>query len=268
MSSINVGSLRRLLDRGDFSVSEVSIPPAAAPLARHRHERAQLHLVLEGEYAEDARDGRHALGPGSILFRPAGELHANEFGDDAVHGVLIEFDGTPAGSGLPGLSAERPLYLSAPGSGALRFDFDREVGRKDAESETALTGLALCAVAEVSRLARGAAERRRPPAWVAKAVALVKRRSADDLRLARLAAAVGVSPVQLAAAFRRHLRCSVGEFLQGERLERARRLLVESDAAISEIALECGFCDQAHLTRVFRKRLGSTPAEFRRDRRP
>jgi AraC family transcriptional regulator len=47
-------------------------------------------------------------------------------------------------------------------------------------------------------------------------------------------------------------------------VDAARRLLSETERPIADIALETGFTDQSHLTRVFRRCLGETPAGFRR----
>ncbi|MFK8111774.1 MAG: helix-turn-helix transcriptional regulator, partial [Rubripirellula sp.] len=57
-------------------------------------------------------------------------------------------------------------------------------------------------------------------------------------------------------------------YLQRIRVDEASRLLVSSDLSISEIALETGFYDQAHLTRTFRRWMGMTPSEFRRESLP
>jgi AraC-like DNA-binding protein len=56
----------------------------------------------------------------------------------------------------------------------------------------------------------------------------------------------------------------VGAFVRAERVELAKRALVESRETVSAIAAELGFADQAHLTRVFRDATGWTPAAFRR----
>ncbi|NGO55341.1 helix-turn-helix domain-containing protein, partial [Allomesorhizobium camelthorni] len=47
------------------------------------------------------------------------------------------------------------------------------------------------------------------------------------------------------------------------RLDHARHLLLRTDRSISSIALECGFCDGSHLSRVFRLQYLRTPQEFR-----
>jgi AraC family transcriptional regulator len=60
---------------------------------------------------------------------------------------------------------------------------------------------------------------------------------------------------------------SYGEMVRRLRLDRARRLLSETELPLAEVALESGYCDQSHLTRTFRAELETTPAAFRRSRR-
>ena len=52
-----------------------------------------------------------------------------------------------------------------------------------------------------------------------------------------------------------------------KRIEKARDLLRLTDLMIAEVAFLCGFCDQSHLTRVFSRRVGMTPVEWRRTSR-
>jgi AraC-like DNA-binding protein len=83
-----------------------------------------------------------------------------------------------------------------------------------------------------------------------------------------------------------HLRATLQRFLEGAsrepkrapgeglqesaarfRVERATRLLRETDQPFSCIALEAGFCDQSHMNRTFRRVLGRSPAAVRQERR-
>jgi transcriptional regulator GlxA family with amidase domain len=50
------------------------------------------------------------------------------------------------------------------------------------------------------------------------------------------------------------------------RLQRAGHLMITSTASLSEIALNVGFSDQAHLCRLFRQAFGQSPANWRRER--
>lgn len=72
-----------------------------------------------------------------------------------------------------------------------------------------------------------------------------------------------------ACLFARQFRRSFGTppyaFVKARRLEKARQLLATTTLPIKAVALDCGFCDQAHLTRMFAAEFGSTPAVFRQN---
>ena len=55
-----------------------------------------------------------------------------------------------------------------------------------------------------------------------------------------------------------------GQYLTSLRLKAVMNQLKATDRCISEIALETGFFDQSHLTRIFKKERGLTPGEYRR----
>jgi AraC family transcriptional regulator len=54
-------------------------------------------------------------------------------------------------------------------------------------------------------------------------------------------------------------------YVAARRVDRAKQLLRTSSESLSVIALECGLCDQSHLTRVFRRVVGRTPGGWRRE---
>jgi AraC family transcriptional regulator len=69
--------------------------------------------------------------------------------------------------------------------------------------------------------------------------------------------------MHLARAFRQHYGASVGEFVRQRRLDFVCRELVASERPVAELALEAGFADQSHLTKIFNRALGTTPARYR-----
>jgi AraC family transcriptional regulator len=70
--------------------------------------------------------------------------------------------------------------------------------------------------------------------------------------------------------FARAFKCTFGYsphvFLMRRRTERAQGLMLKTNAPLAEIALECGFADQAHLSRLFLRFTGERPASWRRAR--
>ncbi|QBD80404.1 AraC family transcriptional regulator [Ktedonosporobacter rubrisoli] len=90
---------------------------------------------------------------------------------------------------------------------------------------------------------------------------------AQDLSVAELAAAANVSPSHFARLFKRTIGMAPHEYLIACRIECAKKLLLTEDISIHEIASQCGFADQSHLTRHFQRMVGVTPGELRKDRR-
>lgn len=84
-----------------------------------------------------------------------------------------------------------------------------------------------------------------------------------SLSLAAIAGACGLSPTHFARRFKVAVGVPPHQRLMQLRIERAKRLL-HGDMPIVEIALSCGFVHQEHLTRIFGRATGMTPASYRR----
>lgn len=87
---------------------------------------------------------------------------------------------------------------------------------------------------------------------------------AVGLDLRSMAEVLGLTPCLFARQFRGSFGRPPYTFVTARRLERAKCLLARTDAPIKTVAADCGFSDQAHLTRMFRAATGKTPAVFRR----
>src|SRR4051812_31196956 len=103
-----------------------------------------------------------------------------------------------------------------------------------------------------------------PPQWLVQAKAILCARFKDRLRLDELAEEVAVHPAHLAKSFRRYFGCTVFEFLHSLRLKEALRLVCAEQTTVGHAALEAGFCDHAHLTRLCRRELGASPIELKK----
>lgn len=84
------------------------------------------------------------------------------------------------------------------------------------------------------------------------------------IRVAELAAVAGCSVDALERRVRRAFHRSPGQLVLTARIDRARTLLTGSDATLAQIALDCGFYDQAAFSRTFARLTGQTPGQFRR----
>ena len=85
----------------------------------------------------------------------------------------------------------------------------------------------------------------------------------EPLRIPDLAARAGLSPFRFDQRIRTVFGFSAGQYLSRLRIDRACDRLRHSEASLSELALECGYADQAAFTRQFHKTVGLTPGAYR-----
>lgn len=85
----------------------------------------------------------------------------------------------------------------------------------------------------------------------------------ERLDLPRLARIAGLSPSRFHAVFRAAFGMAPTRWLQERRLGRARELLAGSDLPVHQVAERAGFNDPFHFSRIFKRRQGVPPAEYR-----
>lgn len=85
----------------------------------------------------------------------------------------------------------------------------------------------------------------------------------SSIRLEDLAQEVGLGVWTFSRKFKESFATSPHAFVTEQRVQKARTLLAGGRFAIKEVAYMCGFSDQAHLTRVIRLRLGTTPGQLK-----
>ena len=84
-----------------------------------------------------------------------------------------------------------------------------------------------------------------------------------ELGLAEIAEAAYLSEFHFARLFKKITGATPHAYLASLRIERARRLLAESDLSIADVGAEVGYTSQSHFTKIFREATGMTPKAFR-----
>ncbi|BCJ39820.1 AraC family transcriptional regulator [Actinoplanes ianthinogenes] len=98
------------------------------------------------------------------------------------------------------------------------------------------------------------------PSSVAHRIWAALRRAGGAVRVEDLVAEAGCSHRHLVEVFRREVGLTPKRAARVVRYERAARLLRARQTTLAAVAAECGYCDQPHLTREFRRFSGVTPA--------
>jgi AraC family transcriptional regulator len=261
-SPITLGDKIRSFEVGGFVFTETAHKPNQT-LPRHSHEQPNIAFILDGSFTEILNNRTFECGPQSLIVKPAGEAHANQYGRSGMHCLLIEARPQKLESLHPVAKAfNRVNHVRGAMLSRLAIRIYHEMLLMDSASLLAIEGLSLELMAELSRHPDFLSERRLPR-WLQRAKELLHAQFSEPLSLATIAKTVGVHPVHLAREFRKFYGCTPGEYLRALRIEFACRMLSTSHMPLIEVSLAAGFSHQAHFSRLFKRQIGMTPAEFR-----
>jgi AraC family transcriptional regulator len=127
-------------------------------------------------------------------------------------------------------------------------------------------GLVMSLLIDVLQLRRSAPRQRgKLAAWqLRRAVEYIEENCERNIRLEELAVLTNMSQSHFSHAFKASTGLPPHRWQTNARLVRAKQLLLSGETALTDVAAETGFSDQAHFTRVFRKVVGTTPASWKR----
>lgn len=243
MQSFSGASVRRVIDRSGTQVPE------------HAHDWPVLSLFVMGSYLNETEIGGKFICSPSAVFYRAGAAHRNTVAAVGFEQIEIEFDPAWLGTDfLPSMPVARWIGGES-GAQARRLVHICEADSPESHLRAALRGYLQCANVQPQLVSA---------AWVDR----LRRRLQEDtsLKVADLARELGRHPSWTGSVYRH----ATGEGLQQTaarlRVERATRLLRETDQPYASIALDTGFCDQSHMNRTFRRVLGRSPTAVRQDR--
>ncbi len=231
---------------GDVTLSKTIYEPGML-MGAHVHQLPYVSLVVEGRYTEHRHDAPVQLHRDMLVFHPAGEEHADCVHDVSMATVNIEYRSRR----LPA----RFLYAKGPDVDVLTH---RLLSALDAPHRNVTASIAAIDAFLLSRAPRCEPS---PQMLVARS-ALAER----DRR--RSVAAIAHELDMHRAVLHRTFKATYGESLRTNaakrRLGAAAMLLTTSSAVIAEIAAECGYYDQSHFCRQFKRWTGMSPSRYRR----
>jgi AraC-like DNA-binding protein/ligand-binding sensor protein len=101
------------------------------------------------------------------------------------------------------------------------------------------------------------------PANITRAREFIAQHHADDLCLETVAKAVHMSTFYFCKQFKKATGLSFTDYLGRLRVEKAKEMLLNPQARVSEVAFDAGFQSITHFNRIFKKHTGQSPTEYR-----
>jgi AraC family transcriptional regulator len=245
----------------------------------HYHTHHVLHIQLNGvtgvEFRLEKGDRVQYIRNGNIFIAPANVNHSSVLLDDNSEFIVLDLNPQFAASCtreshdldcleiVPGCVQSDSLIYEI--GLALKAELTTDGLGNRFYAESLFTALSAHLLRKYSspNLKILKSEDGLPKYKLQKAIAYINEHLDRDIRLADLAKAVGMSQYYFCRCFRQSMGISPYQYAIGQRIARAKQLLNRKDLAIADIALRCGFANQDHLTKMFRRLVGVTPKVYR-----
>ena len=229
----------------------------------HTHDSWTVLLVDRGAIRYDLDRRARGAEPSMVSVLPPHIVHDGRPASDAGYRKRVLYVETSVlGEELIGRAVDRPMVMDGSVRARVSALHDALRCRDDLfEAETRLAFLA-----ERIRASLGHRLPDRPDVHGQEAAEMLRAyldgNLFEPLTLRTAADLVGIGETQLARAFSDTFGIPPHAYLIGRRLDAARRRILDGQP-LADVAVEVGFCDQAHFTRRFRHFLGTTPGRFR-----
>jgi len=205
-------------------------------LSRHRHRGSYLALVVSGGYEEAGDRGRHRVHAGDFVVHGGFEAHLNRY--DAT--------------GAEVLNLALPRWMEPQSALMETSDPDTAVRLAERDPREAVAYL-------VSNMRPRKSEIADWPDELASAIA-----NNPHLQLGRWASQRGLADATVSRGFRQVYGLSPSAYRAQMRGRTAWRRAMDCGKALSELAIDAGFCDQSHMTRTVLLLTGQTPGGWRK----
>lgn len=238
---------------------------------RHSHDYYVISLIERGNQSFTHKGTKHLTPAGGVILINPGEAHTGEAADE---------QGFELRSLYPSLSLMEAAVFELTGQHqALPFFKDVRIDRRWATNhiltlhKAILQGAStleceartLWTLAQFIKRFADISCSEQPLGTEKKAIqqarTYIEERFAERIKLSKLAQHAALSPYHLLRVFHAEVGMPPYAYLESVRIRHAQRL-IETGKPLAEVALEVGFSSQSHLTRHFKKIIGTTPGQY------
>lgn len=216
----------------------------------HWHEKIHLSSIIRGGNLESRKKEDIQVVPGKVMVYDQGEVHRNRFTAHPSRNLNIELE-----EGFFSGEIQFSHFNEKDDSNIELYRIYTELQIRDRYSQEAISQ------ALKSLFWKGGHENASD--WMIQLEMILNDRWNEFLSLEDLSAELCIHPVTISKFFAKSKGITLSDYMRKIKVKKAVDQLMNSSRSITEIALDCGFSDQSHLTRLTRYYIGCTPGEIR-----
>jgi AraC family transcriptional regulator len=255
-----LGEIRRFSHNGGITTSVTDYLEGDVKAdCMHFHKHPNIYFVIRGGSVETCRRQQHERLAGSVVFYRAGEPHRNirkGFPGKSIN-VEIELDA------LARYHITEPLIEAAVrtniNSPFVMLAMYRELQINDADTSASLQMLVLDTITSSIKLL----STHKWPDWIKQVREILHDRPGENISLDELSVLTRVNPITICKHFSGYFGCTLGDYVRKLKIAKALGLVKNTRMPLTEIAFECGFADQSHFIRNFKRYTGMLPNYYR-----
>lgn len=248
---------RTRLDRVMFSKTRYILGQYEGGL--HYHENPHVSFVFQGGDIEKRNGLSYERKAGDLFYYDSGEPHQTISRTQSSQNLNIEFEKDfffKNGICTRQLKSSITKNLDAK---FLILKIFEELQYPDKASHDSITFLILDLISSTKKSLGPSL-----PSWAKDLSDLLNDRWNEQISLQELSSIIGVHPITISKHFRKYFLCTYGEHMRKLKIDRSISLIRSSEMTLTEIACCCGFVDQSHFIKNFKKLTGFLPKDFQR----
>lgn len=226
----------------------------------HTHDSWTVLTIDDGAVAYELDGRRHRVTPGTLTILPPGVPHTGRTatGGERYRKRVIYLEPEWLPEGTVGGAVHRPAFTErALSGGVARIHAALASGTAPLAAEYGVLRLG----SRLRQVLGSETQHRDDPVLARRFRTILDEHLTEQHSIAEAAAALHVHPAHLARVFSATFRIPPHQYVSARRVDLARRLLLAGRRP-AEVATAVGFADQPHMTRQFRRVLGTTPGTF------
>ena len=243
------------IQSGGVRVFEFSYAPDQI-IPRHEHIAPYICFLIGGDFFEENSREDFVYSRARMVYLPKGCAHSGRIGPAGARVIGFELGDAFFGGGVSDHDLpERAAIIADRRIFRMLYAVVSDANGGAGDFHTWPYEIAATIAREHGDKGDG---------WFVKVRDYIHAHATENPSPAQLAAIAERHPTHVMRVFRQKTGVTIGDYIQAVKIDLACQLIRKRQLSLTQIASVCGFADQSHFIRVFRKAMAATPSAYRR----